>query len=223
MILPDKILRSNRKTLSLTIKKDGQIIVQAPNKMSEEIIHNFIEQKQNWLANKLAEITGNQQKYSEVLNCKTYLLFGQQYSLVLADVKKIEVLQSQIVIPKKTEAHKIIHVLVNFYKKKAKEVLQKRLNYLQTILKITCNSFKIGNSKGKWGSCSSNGIIMLNWRVIMLPPACIDYIIIHELCHLVEMNHSKRFWTLVETFLPKFNEQRQNLREFGFLLDMYRE
>lgn len=223
MILPDNIIRSDRKTVSLTIKKDGQVIVHAPYKMPDKIINDFIGQKQDWLASKLAIIKNNQDKYSQVLSYQRFLLFGQQYSLKIADVKKPEVVNQSFIIPKKVEQNKILHTLINFYKEKAKEVLFKRLTYLQSILKIKCNSFKISNSKGRWGSCSSSGVITLNWRVIMINPACIDYVIVHELCHLVEMNHSKRFWTLVETFLPNYNQLRQDLKEFGFLLELYRK
>ncbi len=222
MILPDHIIKSSRKTLSLTIKKDGTIIVNAPNKMKDDIIKKFVEQKQGWLTAKLAFIRGNQDKYSEVISYKKYLLFGQQYKLALADVKKTEVLNNSILIPQKTDKEKISSAIISFYKKKAKDILNKRLLYMQSILKIKSKGFKISNSKGRWGSCSSNGIITLNWRAVMVNPACIDYIIVHELCHLVEMNHSKRFWTLVETFLPNYNEQRQTLKEYGFLLEMYR-
>lgn len=223
MILPDKIIRTNRKTLSLAINNDGQIIVHAPNKMKEEIINNFVNAKQHWLTSKLAIIRGHQDKFCDVINMKKYLLYGKQLAIYKADVKKIEILNDKILIPNKLEGEKIMSSLISFYKKQAKEILYKRLNYLQGILKIRCNNFKICNSKGRWGSCSSNGIVTLNWRVIMVEPQVIDYIIIHELCHLVEMNHSKRFWTLVETFLPNYNQSRQILKEYGFLLELYRK
>lgn len=223
MILPDQIIRTNRKTLSLAINKDGQIIVHAPNKMKEETINNFVNEKQHWLTSKLAIIRGNQDKFCDVINMKKYLLYGKQLAVYKADVKKIEIINDKILIPSKLEGEKIMSSLINFYKKQAKDVLYKRLNYLQSILKIKCNSFKICNSKGRWGSCSSTGVVTLNWRVIMVEPQIIDYIIIHELCHLVEMNHSKRFWTLVETFLPNYNQSRQILKEYGFLLELYRK
>lgn len=222
MILPDQIIKSSRKTLSLSIGQDGKIVVHAPNKMKDELINNFIRQKQDWLATKLSIIRNNQNKYDDVLHLKKFLLYGKQISIYMADVKKIEVSNDYILVPKKIEAAKVQQSIVNFYRKTAKEILTKRLGYLQSVLKIRCSNFKIANSKGRWGSCNSAGVITINWRVIMMPPECIDYVIIHELCHLIEMNHSKRFWTLVETFLPNYNALRQSLKEYGFLLEMYR-
>lgn len=222
MILPDQIIKSNRRTLSLTIKNSGEIIVHAPQKIQDAHINKFLEQKQGWILSKLAQIKGNQGKFSEVLSYNKFLLFGQEYKVLIGDVKKVEVRNDCIVLPKKTEPEKVVTTISTFYKKKAKEILLKRLYYWQEKLKIKSNSFKITNSKGKWGSCNSKGVITINWRAIMVLPACIDYIIVHELCHLIEMNHSKRFWTLVETFLPNFNQVRQTLKEYGFLLEMYR-
>ena len=74
-------------------------------------------------------------------------------------------------------------------------------------------AMKISDSKGKWGSCNSLGSVCFNWRVIMLPPRIIDYVIVHELCHLVHMNHSEAFWKLVEEFCPKYKACKQWLKD----------
>ena len=222
MILPDQIIKSNRKTLSLTIKNNGEIIIHAPQKIQDAHINKFLEQKQDWILSKLSAIKTNQNKFSEVITFNRFLLFGQEYAVIIGDVKRVEVRQNNLVISKKIEQDKIVSAITSFYKKKAKEILQKRLYYWQDRLKIKCNNFRITNSKGKWGSCNSNSVITINWRAIMVLPACIDYIIVHELCHLIEMNHSKRFWTLVETFLPSYNTLRHDLKEYAFLLELYR-
>ena len=124
-------------------------------------------------------------------------------------------------MPKKTEQDKILKTLKLWYKKIAKQILSDRLAFLETRVKLKSTSLKIGDSRGRWGSCNSKGVICFNWRVIMLPPAIIDYVIVHELCHLVEMNHSKNFWKLVETFLPRALEQKAAIKEFGFLLSLF--
>ena len=101
-------------------------------------------------------------------------------------------------------------------------MLENRINFLATQFKLSPSAFKITDSKGRWGSCNSKGLICINFRVIMLPPQIIDYILVHELCHLVEMNHSRKFWELVMQFYNKAKLARQALKEYGFLLDLYK-
>lgn len=223
MITPDLISRSNRKTLSLSILKDGQIVIKAPLKMSTETIEKFVYEKQHWIRQKLAYIEHNKEKFDGVMHMKKFLLFGNEYSLKLTSIKKIETSNNEmaIFIPKDTPEEKIIAKLKNWYKKQAKTILEDRLNYICKLIKLKPNNFRISDSKGRWGACNNRGSISFNYRVIMLPPAVIDYVIVHELCHLVEMNHSKKFWNLVYSFLPNADVQKQKIKEYSFLLSLY--
>jgi hypothetical protein len=222
MILPDQIIKSSRKTISLTVLKDGSVVVRVPSRISGEQIRQFVMQKQDWLVSKVSAIKSNQDRYADVLSYNKFLLYGNMYALARADVAQFEIHNGTILCPKKLPENKILHALTLFYKRKAKEVLIARMEQLQTQMKLSPSGIKISNSKGRWGSCNSNGIITLNWRVIMLPPSTIDYVLVHELCHLVEMNHSKRFWDLVTAFLPNNSAERKAIKEYGFLLELYR-
>lgn len=223
MITPDLISRSNRKTLSLSILKDGQIVIKAPLKMSDENIEKFVYEKQHWIRQKLAYIEQNKEKYDGVMHLKKFLLFGNEYALKLANIKKIETSNNDlsILIPKDTPNEKIQSKLKTWFKKIAKNTLENRLNYICSLVKLKPTSFRISDSKGRWGACNSKGTISFNYRVIMLPPSVIDYVIVHELCHLVEMNHSKKFWNLVYSFLPNTDVQKQKIKEYSFLLSLY--
>ena len=223
MITPDLITRSNRKTLSLSVLKDGQVVVKAPTRMSQESIERFVFEKQKWIREKLAILHQNQQKYDDVINLNKFLLYGNQYSLKISNVKKIETSSKDMCIymPATVGDDKILSKLKNWYKKTAKSILEERLNYLSGLIKLTPKELKINDSKGRWGACNSKGTITLNYRVIMLDPYVIDYVIVHELCHLVEMNHSKRFWNLVSSFLPGLEQQKNKIKEYSFLLSLY--
>lgn len=224
MITPDLIERSNRKTLSLFVMKDGNVVVKAPINLNDEVIERFVNEKQNWIREKLALVNQTKSKFEDVMQYKKFLLYGNKYSLLLADVKKIETNDNfQIVIPQKTEPQNILKVLRSWYKKIAKSILQDRLNFLEDRVRLKSTAMKISDCSGKWGSCSSKGLIRFNWRVILLPPAVIDYVIIHELCHLVEMNHSKNFWRQVCTFLPNTPKLKEEIKQYGFLLSMFRD
>lgn len=224
MITPDLISRSNRRTLSLSILKDGQIVVKAPLKMSNETISKFIFEKQSWIQEKLAFLHNNRQKFDNVLSYKKFLLFGNEYDIKLASVKKIQTSNDDmtILVPVQTPKDKIIPKLVQWYKKYAKTILEERVAYLSNIMKLTPTSLKITDTKGRWGACNSRGVISFNFRVVMLDPSIIDYVIVHELCHLVEMNHSQKFWNLVFSFLPSAKTTKQKIKEYGFLLTLYK-
>lgn len=223
MITPDLITRSNRKTLSLSILKDGQVVVKAPLKMSSDAIERFVFDKQKWIREKLAILEQSNRKYDEIIHYKKFLLYGNQYSLKLKNVKKIETSTTEmcIYIPLSTPEDKILGRLKSWYKKTAKSVLEERLNYLSSIMKLKPNAMRISDSRGRWGACNSKGNVSFNFRVIMLEPAVIDYVIVHELCHLVEMNHSKRFWNLVTSFMPNVSVQKNKIKEYSFLLSLF--
>lgn len=222
MIVPDYIERSNRKTLSLTVLKDGVVLVKAPLSMKDETINKFVEEKQAWIKSKLLLVNSTKDKYDDIIHYQKFMLYGNRYSLVMSDVKKIETNDSfQILLPKKTEPEKILKTMKSWYKKVAKKILSDRLAFVENRIRLKSKAMKISDSKGKWGSCNSLGVICFNWRVIMLPPRIIDYVIVHELCHLVEMNHSKKFWVLVEKFLPNVPALKKEIKEYGFLLNLF--
>lgn len=223
MITPDLITRSNRRTLALSILKDGQIVIKAPMKLSNESIQHFVYEKQDWIREKLAIIESNRMKYDDVISYKKILLFGNEYSIKLCNCKKIETSQSDMTlyVPVSIEQDKVIPKIKTWLKKQAKSILEERLEYICSKIKLAPSGVRISDSKGRWGACNSRGVVSFNFRVIMLEPAVIDYVIVHELCHLVEMNHSKRFWNLVTSFLPTASSAKNKIKDFGFLLGLY--
>lgn len=107
---------------------------------------------------------------------------------------------------------------VSRLKKGAKQTLKGRLDEISEQIDINYNKFRLSGASKRWGSCSSKKTISINWRLIFAPPDVIDYVITHELIHLKHMNHSKIFWKLVETHIPKYKENRKWLNENDFLL-----
>ncbi len=222
MIVPDFIERSNRKTLSLSVMKDGAVCVKAPLNMKDETISKFVFEKQDWIKSKLSVIKQTKNKFAEVIDLQKFLIYGNSYSLKYSNEKKIKTSDNfEILIPTKITNEKLLKSIKAWYKKAAGSVLSDRILFIGNKIGLLPKEIKIGDSKGRWGSCSSSGTIILNFRVLMLPPAIIDYVLIHELCHLKEMNHSKRFWELVAKFLPTFDKAKKAIKEYGFLLSLY--
>ena len=102
-------------------------------------------------------------------------------------------------------------------KEKARGILTERTEYYKQILNVDYTKIRIAEQKTRWGSCSGRGVISYNWRLILMPDMILDYVVVHELCHLIEMNHSKAFWNLVGTVLPDYQKRRAWLKENGML------
>ena len=104
---------------------------------------------------------------------------------------------------------------INELREQAREVLTQKTDYYKQILKVDYQRIRIGNQKTRWGSCSSRGTISYNWHLILMPERIMDYVVVHELCHLLEMNHSAAFWKKVSEILPDYQSRRKWLKENG--------
>lgn len=103
---------------------------------------------------------------------------------------------------------------------KARERIAERAAYYAPILGVTYGRITIRDQKTRWGSCSSKGNLNFTWKLILAPPEILDYVVVHELCHRLEMNHSERFWNHVRRVLPDYQERRAWLKKNGWLLDI---
>lgn len=101
------------------------------------------------------------------------------------------------------------------YKDAARDYIPKRVAYFQTMTGGNYTRITIRDQKTRWGSCSSNGTLSFNWRLMLAPPAILDYVVVHELCHLTHMNHSSAFWATVESVYPDYRTARKWLKEHG--------
>ena len=143
MIVPDIIQRSNRKTLSLSVMKDGAVVIKAPIFMNDSVINKFVEEKQHWIKEKLKVVQNTNNKFEDIIQYKSFLLYGNKYTLTISDIKKIEVNDNfQIVIPNKREQDKVLKYIKNWYKKVAKKILQDRLNFIESRIRLKSNSVK---------------------------------------------------------------------------------
>lgn len=219
MITPKLIKRSSTKKLTLKIDDNGDLIVHAPYNLSNTEIFNFVEQKQAWIRKKQNEIKSVLLQNAKIVNLEECFYMGKRCRVeVVQGLKTLEYSNSTIMVPNLNSKKKLIK---DFYLKEAEKVLIFRMNYLTSLMKIEPSGCKIIASKSKWGMCDSKKFVYLNYKLIMLPPDIIDYVIVHELSHLIQMNHSKKFWALVEAVVPNYKKKQEVLKYCNFLIKMF--
>lgn len=223
---PSNIIRSKRKTLSLFVNQNGELVVKAPLNLPDRKIFEFIKQKEKWIDAQKKRVLQTQFLNKSVLTYHSFLYLGKEYlPLVCNKAKRVERSVDNLVIPAKYAAlgeEKVLKKIKKYLHDEAKIILGERVLYFAGKLNLACSDFAVNNNRTRWGSCSRDRKIQLNWRAVMLPPVLLDYIVVHEFCHLLEFNHSKQFWKLVDTVLPNWKTLRLQLKNLNWLLGLFR-
>ncbi len=208
------LMRSRRRTLTLTVS-GGKVIVKAPYGMPEESILKFISEKRRWLEAKLAEQKTVAERFACVRSGGSLLDAGVEKPVAYGAAKNGETdggfyLKNQ-------------HAVRAYFEKTRGWLLSECLHSFARSMGVSPSDLSLCDFKARWGSCDADGRIKLNWRLTMLPPELRDYVLVHELCHLRELNHSAAFWKIVGLYCPAYRTLRKNLREYSFLTQMYRK
>ena len=214
---PHKIIKSKRRTLSLSINENAELIVRAPNQISNKRIEEFIIEKSKWI-NKNKNLM--QSRINEMNDSDNdYLFLGNIYPLikVYENPNKIDFNGTEFITSIENQ-DKFKSSLKSWYKIKFKEIAIPRLNYFSDKYNLKINQVRFKNQKTLWGSCSSKNNINLNYLLVMAPMLVIDYVIIHELVHTVHKNHSENFWNAVEAIMPDYKKAKKWLNKNGYKL-----
>ena len=211
--------RKRKKTISLQISNSSEVTIYAPYFTPIAEINHFVEEKQTWIDQTIrrqAKLLVHH-KEKEYATGENFYYLGQTYPLEAF----FEPLENTGVIfwnnlfflncPADTEMRK--HYFVFWYKKKARQYLSERVDFYESMLNLTSNGVRITSAERRWGSCSEDNHLSFSFRLIMAPPEVIDYVVVHELMHIREKNHSSKFWNLVIEVLPDYKAQRRWLRE----------
>lgn len=185
-----KIIRSNRKTLAIQINPDLSVTVRAPIYASQREIGRILKEKEGWIQKHIEKIREQEAKRKE--------MYGEKGEYGKSAER--EYLSNE-------EIHKLAE--------KALEYIPKRVSYFAKQIGVTYGKITIRNQKTRWGSCSSKGNLNFNCLLMLTPPEVIDYVVVHELCHREEMNHSGAFWAEIEKVIPSYKEQVKWLKENG--------
>lgn len=224
MNLNYKVIHSSRrKTLTITVERDRSIVVKAPTGTDPKKIRKILESKKQWLYKKI----NHEQKYQlplhppgkELVNGESMPYLGRYYRLELVDNEtEVKLINNRFQVPK-NQSKKRGEVFKNWYIQKAKENILSRVNIYAQRLGVTFNEAKITDSKYRWGSCTLKDNITFNWRLIKAPMFVIDYVVVHELAHLLEANHTARFWNIIKSQIANMERAKKWLKDNGHLLE----
>jgi len=224
------IIRSKRRkrTVSLHVEQDGGLRVLAPNRTSLKFINSFIEERKDWIENRRKEIQTKKERSPIKLEHNSKISFiGNKIRLIVKYTDKDIVVSSSYCeknseiyinipsnMPDDVQKEEIKTEIILWYKKQAREYLPKRMKYWAEKTSLYPTKIITNNAKQQWGSCNSKNEIRLNWRLILANSDLIDYVIVHELCHIKHKNHGVRFWALCAKIIPDMIKRRKNLRKW---------
>jgi len=224
--------RTKRRTIGIFVDKNGEVKVHAPLYVSEKQVREVVQNKADWIIRKVNEATQRNLDIQnrQYVSGEKILYLGKEYTLeiveksmgkpdvsIQGDVMAVYISQGLFVENRKMA---IKETLTKWYRQRFAEIAKERIDKYSLQLKAVPCKVVIKEQKTRWGSCSKKGNINLNWRLIMAPVEIIDYVVVHELCHLKVMNHSRDFWSLVESIQPNCQESRKWLKVNGDSLEI---
>jgi predicted metal-dependent hydrolase len=207
---------------SATIKVEGgTVVVVVPRTLTEERIKKLLDDKKLWIKQKIAlhtqTKTTNEKQY---VSGEAFSYLGRNYRLKVTEgaLTPIKLVQGRLVIsaPKGLSQSKLVkYALTGWFRRRAELKLREKLIRYSPIVGVETNGYKVKEFQSRWGSCTPSGRVDFNWKIIMAPNRVVDYVVVHELCHLKQHDHSPQFWKLVESIMPDYLECKEWLREHG--------
>jgi predicted metal-dependent hydrolase len=223
-----QVMRSHRSTADIVIERDGRIFVRAPETLPDERIEDIIESKRYWIYKNLAEWRdlNATRVLREYQNGEGFLYLGRSYRLSLIAEQEEPLLlkdgrfylRRDLVdcgdIPAAQAAFR------NYYVAKGQERISDRIDYYAPKVGVVPKKVEIKELGHRWASCSPKGNLAFHWKCMMAPQTIIDYIVVHELCHFHQLDHTNAFWNEVDKIMPSYRERKDWLKKYGAGLDV---
>ena len=219
------VIRSRRrkKTLSIQVEKDGTVLVRVPLRVVQADIDRFLKEKKQWLLRAI----GRQQKQNHDRPARAFIpgerfdYLGGTYPLQIGERDNpgdaLTFTGREFLL--RRDALGGVRVLFHlWYQKQARVHLDERVRRFSGLLGLSPAGVAVHNARSRWGSCSPEDRVRFTWRLIMAPPEIIDYVVVHELCHMKIRDHSRDYWGLVQSVLPDYKKRRAWLKDHGNLL-----
>ncbi len=214
------IKRSKRKTISITVKSDCSLEVRAPLTTSQKRIDEFVSANNLWIEKnilKMQQLTKEKQSFILDYSSKVYF-FGNRLPIEKAQIRKARLENNRILMPPDLDRNSIRQQLVTLYKDTARKYISAQLPYYSQKLGVNPSKLMVTSARTNWGSCTADRV-HFSWHLIMAEKEVIDYVIIHELTHIIHHNHSPYFWAEVAKHCPDYKSLRTRLKYYSDVLN----
>lgn len=210
-----EIKRSNRKTMGIYVTKEGNVEVRCPYGVLVKDIENFVLANRSWIDTQSAQMKEKEQQRAQFCVEPGCMLryMGNEYPLRSIHGNKAGFDEMGFFVPENLNAQDIKANVTKIYRLLALNCLKYKVEQFSKMMNRNPATVKINASKTRWGSCSGKNSLNFSWRLIMANEGCIDYVVIHELAHTAEHNHSYRFWAIVESYMPDYKKREKDLKE----------
>lgn len=210
-----KVQKSKRRSLALQVTPLGELIVKTPFHLPERMIEKFLNEHEDWIKEKLEKV----QKRPKILshtytNGDTFLFLGHEVTLEIGDYKDISIKNGQLLFPLGL-SFRIQKELENFYIREARQLITTQTEKFAKEMGTSFREITFSDTRSQWGRCTADNRLQFSWRLIMAPLLTLNYVVIHELAHTTEKNHSRAFWSIVRKYTPSYRQQIKWLNENG--------
>jgi len=218
------VVRSpKRRKLTITVERDRRIVVHAPESTPDEKIREVVDSKRQWIYDKIRHTQkcdhGPQPPGKELVNGEAVLYLGRQYRIAITDTDSGEIeFSRQFLVPPRL-ATGGSEAFAKWMLVRAEQKILPRVKLHVRQLGVSYRDAEVSEGRLRWGSCTPRNSLRFNWRLIKAPMSVIDYVIIHELAHLIEPNHTPRFWNIVRVQHPMAEKAKDWLKKHGALLE----
>lgn len=210
---------SRRRSIGLRIDDRG-LTVSMPLRASEKWLHSVLQDKAQWVVDKLDGWQSKRRPVIEWAHGERIPFRGEKFTLLLTTKARGAIAQLigevlHVPVGMDAEAARIEKAVTHWYKSEALRVFRECVEYYAPLMGVAPSEIKLTSARTQWGSCTAQGVVRLNWQLVKMELHLIDYVVVHELAHLVEMNHSSAFWRVVESVCPDYRKCRAELRATG--------
>ena len=217
----EKVIRSRRRTIALEVTSAATLVIRAPLRASKAYIEEMIREKSLWILRKMDEMKRRPAPPShEYAEGESFLYLGREYPLHIVDDGRIAIERSDRLYISRTVLPDIRNLLKHWYMEEARKEIRARCMWFSIKTGHVPATIRITDARQRWGSCTPKGGLNFSWRLIQAPPDIIDYVVVHELVHISQPDHSKKFWAKVQKILPDYLRRRKWLRENERLLEI---